>query len=217
MKTGKLFYIFLSVVALAVSSPAQEKTITEEEFEAAVKGGISKMEKLPRKIVTRRTEYKSGVVSEIRETVMEHLPPDKFRLLITVKEGDAVRKTEIISLKNAEYLRENGGKWVKRESDDGIGGFGGGRGVSNIKLENSYSVEEAESGNKRIKIFTNYTTLDMVARQIYTERKTFIDDQGLIRKVTTRVSHDTKENVYSDEVITYEYNPKNLQIVAPIK
>jgi hypothetical protein len=215
MKIRNLFYVFLFVGALAAVSPGQEKTISEAEFDAALRRGISKMEALPRKTVIKRTEYKSGKVSETRETVSEYLPPDKSRSLVTVTEGGAVSKTETISLKNAVYLRENGGKWVKQDSSQN--GFGEiiSAGVSNIKPENSYSVEEVKSGNKIIKIFTLYTTIDLVGGKIYTEEKTFIDDQGLIRKAATKVSHGAKDNLYSDEVITYEYNPK-IKIKAPV-
>jgi hypothetical protein len=216
MKTRKLFYIFLFIAALAISSPGQEKSISEAEYNAAMAAAIDKMEKLPRKTVDVRKEYKSGAVSETTETVVEYLPPDKSRWVTTVKEGNTVRKTEVISLKNAEYSRENGGKWIKEEKGEGGGGITG-TAVSDIKPENTYSVEEIKSGNERLRVFTHYTTIDFAARKSYVEHKAFIDDKGLVKKITIRVSRGTKEDVASEDVTTYEYNPKNLRITAPVK
>lgn len=211
----KLFYIFLFIAALAFSSFGQAKSISGAEYQAAVDGAFETSAKLPRKMVSVRRQYKSGTISKTVENIIESLPPDNSRQLIIEKEGKVITETEIILLKNIEYRRVNKGRWVKQDLNKLKGGFK--LGSININPESEHSVEEVTVGNEKLRVFSVQTMHGAAGNIIYYEWQTFIDNKGLIRKATSKVSQSTTDNLFSDEVTTYEYNPKNLKITAPVK
>lgn len=209
----KLFYIFLFTVALAISSFGQAKSISGAEYETAVYGAFDTSAKLPRKTVSVRRQYESGTISKNVEIINESLPPDNSRRLIIEKIGDVVTETEIILLKDIEYRRENKGRWVKQDLSKLKGGFKLGSEITNSESE--HSVEEVAVGNEKLRVFSIQTQRGRAGNITFDERQTFIDNKGLIRKVTGRVSKNTRDNLFSDEVTTFEYNPK-IKINAPV-
>ena len=213
MKTINFLYIFVFVIILSISAYGQKKSISQEEYTTAVEKARDNTDEFNRKTVTVRTHYAGKTVTETEEIVIEFLPPNKSKWLVTETKGNGVTKTDIIYLGDIEYRRINGADWVRRDRNSG-GGFG----VTGTEVKNKkeYFAEEIEVGKERIKIFSIITIYDLGAASDYIEYKTYIDSKNLIQKITSIISRDAPANITSNEVTTYEYNPKSIKIEAPV-
>ncbi|HEX8250566.1 MAG TPA: hypothetical protein VF599_20500 [Pyrinomonadaceae bacterium] len=215
MKIGKLFHVFLFILALAAGAFGQAKTITEAEYRAASNSAYSQAANVARRVVYVFTKYNSGAVSEIVETVTETQPPDSSRQLTTRKKDNVVTKTETIRVKGTEYQRVNGGRWEKEDLTKGRFMIGD---ATDTDSKSEYRLEEVTEGGEKFKVITEQTRLNLQTRTTFFEQKIFVDGKGLIRKSMTKSMNDSRDNLVFDTVTTYEYNPKDLKkITAPIK
>lgn len=206
------FAVFLNVVVIF----GQEKPVTKENFAAVTTKAEENLRgKIYRSIST--TENISGENSKpeiVSKSLYETIPPDRHHWLF--ESGD--EKKEMIDVGARRYIRLNGGKWKR----DDRGGIGAGMGCGDEIESVTYTANE----NVKLdaKVATLYEEIEKIKKsycsdekgpQVYTRRH-WITNEGLLLKTETTVEVVGKNSV-SRYTTSYEYNPKNLKITAPIK
>lgn len=219
----KKFILLLILVGLAsVNNFGQEKYPTKEEFDSAIKKSLEKAEKITYRITDISMTYDNKTLEETTTQITENLPPNKMRNVITTidSNGKVTEKMVFIRIGNTEYTKTNDESWKKRENSKGgpsgvvIGKVGN---SSDIKELNQYIIVPDLLENKKTEIYFNCQVLLFAKTFIFFEQRDWISADGLIIKSTSSQRNITPDNIVSVGTRTYEYNPKDLKIEAPIK
>lgn len=212
MKCNKL--IILSVFLLFILAPiafSQVKLLTEEEYWTSIRSARSNVEKIIYREKSLTKKYVKGKLSGTVTRTLENLPPNRSRQLTIEKEGISDRKVEIISIEDVEYSRENDGDWKKIYKGLSFSS------LSSKEVCKQYTVEEKTISNQRFKMYSLFTVYVWEKEMTFDDYRVWIDSNGIIQKVESVISELTPNNITSETVRTYEFNPKDLKIEAPIK
>lgn len=190
---------------------AQAKSITSEDYYAALRKADSEKDKQIRKLVQVYKSYTDGKVVKTISDTFEYLPPDKSRWVhINEREGKIIERFEQISIGNTIYRKEADGAWVKREKQQEMSGPGG---VPNIPTE--FFIEETKIGKEKFQVLTRKTVNTNKTR--FEEDRTWINKKGLIAKSISTDSINKPENIDSTFEMTYDYKIVPPKIEPPIK
>jgi len=204
------FIVFIALLILPLALFAQAKSITSENYYAALKEAYSKTEKQIRKRVRVEKFYRYGNVTVTITNTTEYLPPDKSRWIhIEEKEGKVFKRFEEITIGNSIYRKEDNDDWVKRKDDR--------RTVMGVREDSTieFFSEEAKIGKENFQVMVrkiinhNENSLD--------EDKIWINKKGLITKETSTTSNNELKIIASTVDTAYDYKIKPPKIEAPIK
>lgn len=223
----KKLILFLSItLILAFDLSAQNKFITKEEYNDALGKAAQKQENVPRRITGVINFYDANkAVNEKRTSLNEYLSADTYRTVsIIERNGKIVLKYEFIKIGNLEYTKKDDEPWAKKElpKDNGSGGGGGsftvGKKIKSQKLE-EYLLIPTTIDNKAANVYFHYEVSKSEDKDYlrFIESRNAISAEGLTLKWTYKVSRTIPENISHISTTTYEYNPKDLKIEAPIK
>lgn len=211
--------ILLSIVAcfgLAVNIFSQTRPLTEEEFYAAVNAADEKRFASSRRETRKDENFTNGELSSVTMITDEYIKPDRQHFVSIEKSGGKVDKTEVISIGKNYYQRKNGGNWEKIKDWYGSGGTMG----VNPESKSTFTVEEVEVSDRRVKLYTSLYTykneyLDKTGLS-FSQLKQWIADDGWLLKEEILVGVLEPKKIVFQRSYNYEFNPKNLKIEAPI-
>ena len=206
-------------MTLATNCFAQTKAITKKEYETVQRIAEANFEKIPNISSTKIEEYVDGKLTGTKVITEESIPPKKMKWTEVETSGNETTKLEIITIDYIEYRRENNGAWVKR--DFGKSDEDGSTSGDIISGEESpgkkkYTVEQAKFNNQPVRIYSVSTVYDFEPNIVLTYRR-WINSDNLILKSEDVESEIKSRKINRREIVTYEYNPKNIKIEAPIK
>ena len=152
------------------------------------------------------------------KTLSEVIRPDKRRT-VQEKFGSKPSREEIITDGTGFYFRTNDGPWSKR-------GLGNGSGVRFVPMEERIQVRflpavEFEGG--KADFYEHVTIRPMskasknkpfVFRYVITTRSWFSAEGKILKKIVATAIEDNPD--MARETTTYEYDPKDLKIEAPV-
>jgi len=147
------------------------------------------------------------------------LLPGRERVLTTVTEAGRVRVSEEITIDRMIYSRKDGGKWTKgdRQSPFNNVESGGGELPAASHWCNQFSVEVSSVRDTPTALFT-WLLIDGTSKELlFREQRHWIGGDGLqYRKETVKGKVFPREETYRGGT-TFQYEPKDLKIEAPIK
>ncbi len=220
--------VFVIVLVLFVVGLAggQEKAISQEEYSQNYFAALEKAREVPRRHISKEERFSDGRVVATREWLNEYALPFTSRLVYKERNDEGTKGFEEVSIDEATYCRSLNGVWKVSAT-----ACQRGRAVSTQqafqplgKISTKNMVEDVVTDGKKSKrykeviIYKNQSpnSTDKGAMRV-AENTFWLDDKGLIirQEITARiVGVKNPSLVWID---TYEYNPKGLEIVSPIK
>lgn len=195
----------------AVFAFGQTALITVEEYAEAVYGAQQRLESVAYRQKTLTKEYTNGKPSGTVTVTVENLPPGKFRELTVKESGGVVKKHEKIVIGDFEYSRADNGEWKKYEKETIL------TALASREVCRQHSAEEKAVGSQKFRVFGLYRVYVWEKKMTFEDFRTFIDAGGLIQKTEIVKSEINPGNITSETTRTYEYDPKDLRIEAPVK
>lgn len=216
--------IYLTVVALCLvlseNSLAQSNEITRDEYDGPWRTALEKARTLPRRNISKTEIFQDGKVLAIDEWIYEYVPPERIRYIHIETKGGTTQRKEEVNIGKVKYCRKDSGHWEIVQGSC-VGGFVSG--ISN-SISTNYSVENSLLDKEEVKIFSEYSLFQNgVSRNnnnvilTYSENKYWLGRDGLLIREETRAGLVDGKTTDRITVGTYEYNPKDLKIEAPIK
>ncbi|MEZ5345126.1 MAG: hypothetical protein R2681_06160 [Pyrinomonadaceae bacterium] len=214
-KNSKLYFfiVLLYLVLFSSVSLGQEAEISKDEFFSAVNNATDKASATNRRIIRTSVIYSDGkIVGEERETI-EYILPDKRRSLVIEKKDGKETSIEKISIGDAKFIKQNGGKWENVDESGKRSIIALTRGPE-PKYTHTFLVRELKKQNGKHYILN--VVRESGDSKTYSSETYLINNAGVLKEIITIFSKETKENIYSNAVETYEYDPKDLKIEAPV-
>jgi len=223
MKVAALILtVFLAAVSAAGQVTASQATeISHGQYYASWRAASEKARGLNRRHVSRTEVYKDGKVAETDEWLYEYVLPDKIRYVHTDSiDGKPVR-TEQIDIGANKYCKKGEGAWESVKSGC-IGGGTGGAVPNTSSLR--FTIEKVNVDGKELTLYSQYITYKNISSKTkdteglsYYEEKYWLNKDGLLLRQEHRNGLIDPKTLDRSTVDTYEYNPKDLKIEAPIK
>ena len=194
---------------------SQKKTLEAGEFYASVRDADKTRYAASRRETRKDEEFTDGKLTSTTVIIDEYIKPDKQHFLSTETANGKVKKLEVIAIGKNYYQREDGGAWTKLKNWYGSGGLI----TSPLGAKSAFTVEDAKINNRSVKIYTDFTTFknDHSDGNVFSEIKRWITNDGRLLKEEVTVGVLETKKVNFKRTYNYEYNLKNLKIVAPIK
>ncbi len=208
--------ILAIAVTLALTSAAfsQIKQITSSEFNQASSAAYKLMYETSRRVNLKTETFENGaVISSVTKTE-ERLLPDKTRYLTVENKDGKETSLELIYIGTIEYRRENGGEWTKKDlRGSGMGSGTGGGSTSVVQFTEESDFAEGVPARKLKEMRITQSSEGLM----FDEFIAWYDQRGfLLRSERTKGNLEPK-NVKTRSVATYEYDPGDLKIEAPIQ
>jgi hypothetical protein len=217
----KLILLMIFCLGMAIGGFSQVKAITKAQYDLVQENSQSKIDKIPRRVITTTISYENGKVASKETLTIETFLPDGERWnSITEKDGVVTDKLQIIYLGNYEYRKEGENDWKKTcvkncsKSEQGKPyGIVGGKELPKVQ---QFLTLDTTIDNKPINFYIFYRVYDYGKTLNFYEHKEWINSDGLIIKEESKTSDVFPSNITSYETVTYEYNPKDIKpIEAP--
>lgn len=221
----KVPVLIITIFLAAASVAGQVTTIKNDIPESQYLTAVAKAQEL-----RNNSNYRSVLTKEYLEdrskdaklqakTLHEVIQPDSWRMVDETFYGKPSRE-ERIWVDEALYVKINDGQWQKYKG----GGVGGSR-IESGQIKNQYrflAAIEFEGGKAdfyehiSIRTANKASQNDLVTvRYVRTTRSWYSLDGKILKKIEENTI-DGHEDMLR-ETTTYEYNPKDLKIEAPIK
>ncbi|HQU84509.1 MAG TPA: hypothetical protein PKY59_15330 [Pyrinomonadaceae bacterium] len=212
----KLIAVLCFILLNALFVCGQKKIITSSEYYSAYSAASQKQYDVSRRVETVTETYADGVVSSKKNTLSETILPNKSRYVVKEQKGDTITERESITIDNFLYKRENGGAWTKIDLSK-MNGMGSGSGSGGSCISRQITVEQSFLNNFSAKLYEMIDISESNLGLRYKEEKSWISDEGFLLKNETSNGLLIPKVETSKTVTTYEYNPTDLKIEAPIK
>ena len=217
MKIGLLIGMVTTFSLVCLS---QGQQITSAEFWPPIRDARQKARSIDRRKIQKIENYKDGKLISSEEWRYEYLLPDRIRYVHTESSNGKTTRTEEIDIGKQKYCKFNEGEW-KVSTTYCIGGSGSG-GPS--PMVDQYTIDNTKLNGQQLKRYRHFFTFkrpwlkgddsDLV---FFEEMTDWINNDGLIVREEMRIGRNDPMIDESKTVETYEYNPKDLKIEAPIK
>jgi hypothetical protein len=218
----KIIWLTIFCFAAALNVFGQAKEITRERYYQPFREALKKGNEITRRNLTRRENYADGKLSSTEEFINEFVKPDKRRYVHIEKFADRTSKVELIQIGETYYCRRDDGAW-KQSGRTWCGDGSGNGGISNI-ASSKFTVEETKLKDQTVKFYHQYTTYKNTYSPdkdkeglSYWDSKYWLNNDGLIIREESADGLLQPERIYWKQTETYEYDPKDLKIEAPIK
>lgn len=205
---------------LTINALSQAKEISREEYFQQYRDGLTKRRAADRRNFTKIENYTNGKLFSTTEITDEFLNPNKRHYLEINKYSDKTYKSELIQIDKTYYCRRNDGEWKRSESWCSGGSASG---LSNIE-SSKFTVENVKINDQNLKLYREYTIYKNTFSPdkdkeglSYWDSKLWLNKEGFIVRQEINSGLLEPERIYRKQTETYEYNPKNLKIEAPIK
>ena len=220
----KVAALILTMFLAAVSAAGQVLTVKNDIPESQYLAAEAKGEELL-KTANYRSVWTKGYVetgtklAKLQEaTFREVVHPDKWR---TVEEafGDKPSRVERIWVDKALYEKRNDEPWQKFSGGGGVGGR-----IESGQVKNQYRFLPAIDfeGKKAdfyehlsIRTANKFSQTDFVVVRYVRTTRVWYSAEGKILKKTEETAIEGREEMVR-ETTTYEYDPKDLKIEAPV-
>lgn len=216
MIMGKMILLFVTFFCSLTINIYSQQQIAESDYYAASNAASTKRFAASRREMRKDENFIDGKLSSTTMIIDEYIEPNKQRFISITNSDGKVEKLEMITTGKNYYQRENDGAWTKLKDWYGSDGTM----VLKPDTKSIFTVEDVNVDNRQLKLHT----------ALYTYKNEYLDKNGL--SFTQIKSWITKDGwLLKEEIIIgvleprkmrlkrtydYEYNPKNLQIEAPV-
>ena len=201
----------------AVVANAQKRPATYKEFnDASYSRWRSDLKSRAHRIETREETIDNGVVTELRTTISETLPPDRTRYYTAEVSNGKKSEQETIRIDYMLYTRQDSGPWTKVDlRQQNAAGMGSGTGYASTSCV-QYTVEDSSLDGVHVKLFESLRIESVSNALRFFEERIWIDEGGLPRREEEIRGKVSPRSETYKQVVEYDYVP-NLKIEAPIK
>jgi hypothetical protein len=216
----KTIFLMLFCLAAAVGGFAQVKTLAKEPYDSAISDALAKGNKIPKREIFVTKNYSNKKLISTTTITRENLPPDKSRWrTVTEKDGVVSYLYESIKIGDTEYKKTDKGDWEKIDlnNESSNQGILKSSAILDTKELKQFLVMDATLDNQPVKFYLSYEVMILDQRMIFLDDRTWINADGFIVKSSTTVSNTLPDIITSQTLKSYEYNPKDLKIEAPVK
>jgi hypothetical protein len=215
MRKSNWLFIF-SVLFFCFSIYGQKGETTPDKFYSVLNEAQRKQFGFNRRVITKTETFSNGKIEKNETVIYEIILPDKTRYKSTKTVGETLTEFEVIKIGFDEYTRRSGGEWKYRDLRGAGMGIGVGNGFSFIgEPIFKYTVFADTLNNQPTQIYEEYIEVEDSIGLRFNQKRIWINQEGLILKQETKFGYLNPENIVSQSVITYEYNPKDIKIEAP--
>ncbi len=236
-------FALLSIYVLAICvgcSAAQEKIITEDEFNNKIWNGACEQRKAIPHISTDSDEdfyTKDGAAHHTYISVKRYSPPDRVWTIAGTKNSGPDNKYEEIRIGRASYSRDNGGEWKFKElgfsglydctstiRERSQSGEGAGTGVGGDTPERSSkrdfkSLGYHQFGGRKTELFQETEKRQFKTAHFELETTTvskyWVATNGLLLKWES-IQRSSGSSRWSRKTHEYDYSSDEIKIEAPI-
>jgi hypothetical protein len=216
----KIIFLLIFCLVFSLVSFGQTKEITRKAYYEVFYESLEKVKDISRRSIASVENHKDGKLDSTEEYVDEYIKSDIRRYFHSEKLTNKNRKIELIQIGKDYYCRRDDGDWKKSTNWCADGSAFG---LSNI-ISERFTVEPIIVKGEDLNLFENYTTYKNTYSPnkdkeglSYFQRKFWLNKDGLILKEEIINGLIEPKRLYWQQTKTYEYNPKNLKIEAPIK
>lgn len=226
MLLTKYFSLALLVLVLSANLFAQ-KEIAQEEYSSKYYGALEKARDSNRRHTSKREIYREGKPYESEEWQYEYVLPYRRQFTYSKKSDTENILLKEVNIDENNYCNLDGNTWQKVPSTC-IKGFAASTSQGSVtqlnKVAPKYSFDSVVLDGTKTSVYREYhesklkTSVSQVKEVVYYRESLYwLNEKGqIIRQVTTSGILGT-EKIYSKWIDTFEYNPKDLKIEAPIK
>jgi len=161
-------------------------------------------------------KYSGGNTEQKTTTIFESLSPDRYRRFIREQLSDSVTENESIRLGNFLYERKTDDAWTKVGVTDSEIPKKSGANCADCYSQ-QMTVEQTFLNNVSVNLYEVFYIHRNDTGSTYIVEKKWISEEGLPLKAETSIRHLATKVETAKIVTTYEYNPTDLKIEAPIK
>lgn len=210
------FLAILFAFDFPTEAVGQISEINEGQYIRAINGAFDREAKINRRVILTETIFVDGKKTVQFERTTLYVVPDRRHTVLRTIRGEKEETEETIAIGSDRFVRKNGGKW---EVETGLSLTG----ISipnNAKTQCTY--ERRLIDGTSVNVFRKRS--DYVSEggedkgsRMYYDSVVHLNDSGLrVRSELNRGYVDSKK-WQAKEIVTYDYNPENPGIVAPIK
>lgn len=212
----KFVAVLLFILLNALFAFGQKRKITSGEYFSAHSAALQKEQSVARRVETLTERYSGGNTEKKTTTVFESLSPDRYRRLIREQLGDSVTENESIRLGNFLYERKTDDAWTKVGVTDSEIPKKSGANCADCYSQ-QMTVEQTFLNNVSVYLYEVFYIHRNDTGSTYIVEKKWISEEGLPLKTETSVRHLETKIERLKTVTTYEYNPTDLKVEAPIE
>ncbi len=209
----KIFLITILVTAFVSTNFSQLKLIDSNVFYKANSDALRLMSERSRRIIVKTETIENGIVASSITKTEERLLPNKLRFLIIEKKGETEISSELIVIGTKEYSRENNGQWTVKVANGSGSGIGSGSGTSCIQYTEESDFINGLTTRKLKQLMINNSAQGLN----YDDSTYWFDQQGLIIRSERSKGLLEPKNIRTYSIGSFEYDPTDLKIEAPIK
>lgn len=207
-------FILICAASAALSS-AQIKQISQDQFYAAGFSARKLLGERPSRQTTKTDLLDGAAIVKSVTRLEEHLPPDRWREVVTEKAGGKEARAESVRVGFMEYNRKNNEPWTAVDLRGG--GHGDGVGMASYSCA-QFTEETAFADGGAVRKLREYK-IDRAGREglTFSDMIVWLDrNSGAFLKMEIVTGLLEPRVVKSQTVTTYEYDA-NLKIEAPVK
>lgn len=206
--------LIILIFAFVLISNAQVKQISSRDYYASSSKAYELMSERPRRIIVKTENFENGGVVNSTVKTEERISPERMRFVTIERKGNEEKVSEIIRIGTKIYSRENNGQWTVIEVPI-TGRFGSGATFNANCMQ--YTEEETFIEGVSAKKLNNLEIYKGEKGLTFDSFSVWYDQQGFFLR-SERVKGLLDPRIEeSRSVATYEYEPKDLKIEAPIK
>lgn len=210
------------IVFAASASFAQVKTLTEAEYELAINEAYDATAKKIHRSTSTNQSFEAGKIVRSSTVTEENIPPDKSRLLID-RRGTERSRYEVITIGDDVYEKDNSEKWEKSEKRIPQKFTVAGNPMD-VPETLKYTLADLRLNGVAVRVYSKHRdSLSSFENTLYNLKAgvslkvIWVNKKGLIVKTEETVSDRDTRVVVDKTVENYDYKPKGLEIIAPIK
>lgn len=211
---NQIILIAVTILGFVLVSNAQIKQISSGDFYAANNKAYQIMSERPRRIVTKTEDFENGAIVISTTKTEERIASDKWRFATIEKKSNVANTSETIRIGSKIYRRENNGQWAVSELSSGNGTGAGFTANANCM---QYTEEETFIDGVSARKLNNLEISKNEKGLTFDSFNIWYDAQGFFLR-SERIKGLLEPRIeVSRSVATFEYDPKDLKIEAPIK
>jgi hypothetical protein len=217
-----LSFLITSMVLTGVGT-AQSNATQKEQYDAGMKVALNKVSATPHRKRTIEQEYSKKIVTATCNVIEEYLSDDANRFARSSPKPNSRCQSQQVKVNRYLYRKNGSENWSKISLGGGesssntgtkVGGWGDPIETKNL---HQYMVMPDELNGVNVNVYFHYEVLEMKGVLYFLMDYDWVNSDNYLVRSYKRVSSTLPESIDRDSTTTYEYNPKDLKIEAPIK
>jgi len=208
---NKLF-LLLTLLLLTVTAGAQVRSISSSDYWTAIRNSSGSGDAKTTREIESSQFWEEGKLTETHNITIETIVPDHIHYLRESTTLKAKTSLEMFRVGEQYYCKQNKAAWKKSNESclgESMSGFA-------ADSDTDFTLEDATLNGKAVKLYVLRVTEKYRDGVINVTYKTWIGEDGRrTRSETERLNQPERTRFVRST--SYEYDPANIKIEAPIR